>query len=285
MVTVFALAAALLYGSADFLGGAATRRAHVLSVLLVSGTAGFAVVAVAALLSGGPPRAAGILWGACAGAAGGVGFMFFYAGLAAGPMSVVAPVSALMSTVLPVAVALAEGEHPGLRVGVGALTCVAAIVLVSSGGGTAGGRMPGLGRRTLRGVGFGIAAGVAFGAFFLFIKNGGESGALWPVAVARLAGTLIFLVAATSTRTGPVRWRHDGRLFAAALGAGVFDAGANVCYVLATRAGLFGLAVVLTSLYPGVTVLLARFVLGEWMRPARWAGLVLAIGGILLVTV
>jgi drug/metabolite transporter (DMT)-like permease len=284
MVTVFALAAALLYGSADFLGGAATRRAHVLSVLLVSGTAGFAVVALAALLSGGPPRAAGIAWGACAGAAGGVGFVFFYAGLAAGPMSVVAPVSALVSTVLPVAAALAEGEHPGPRVAIGALTCVAAIVLVSSGGET-GERAPVPGRRTLRGVGFGIVSGVAFGAFFLFIRNGGESGALWPVATARLAGTLIFLAAATSLRTGPVRWRHDHRLFAAALWAGVLDASANVCYVLATRAGLFGLAVVLTSLYPGVTVLLARFVLGERMSPARWAGLALAAGGIALVTV
>jgi drug/metabolite transporter (DMT)-like permease len=284
MVTVFALAAALLYGSADFLGGAATRRAHVLSVLLVSGTAGFVVVTLAALLSGGPPRAAGIAWGACAGAAGGVGFVFFYAGLAAGPMSVVAPVSALVSTVLPVAAALAEGEHPGPRVAIGALTCVAAIVLVSSGGET-GERAPVPGRRTLRGVGFGIVSGVAFGAFFLFIRNGGESGALWPVATARLAGTLIFLAAATSLRTGPVRWRHDHRLFAAALWAGVLDASANVCYVLATRAGLFGLAVVLTSLYPGVTVLLARFVLGERMSPARWAGLALAAGGIALVTV
>jgi drug/metabolite transporter (DMT)-like permease len=285
MVTVFALAAALLYGSADFLGGAATRRAHVLSVLLVSGTAGFAVVAVAALLAGGPPRAAGVIWGACAGAAGGVGFVFFYAGLAAGPMSVVAPVSALMSTVLPVAAALAEGEHPGLRVGIGALTCVAAIVLVSSGDGKTGERALALGRGTLRGVGFGIVSGVAFGAFFLFIRNGGESGALWPVVVARLAGVLIFLAAATSARTGPLRWRHDHRLFAAALGAGVLDASANVCYVLATRAGLFGLAVVLTSLYPGVTVLLARFVLGERMSLARWAGLALAAGGIVLVTV
>jgi drug/metabolite transporter (DMT)-like permease len=285
MVTVFALAAALLYGSADFLGGAATRRAHVLSVLLVSGTAGFAVVAVAALLSGGPPRAAGIAWGACAGAVGGVGFVFFYAGLAAGPMSVVAPVSALVSTVLPVAAALAEGEHPGLRVAIGALTCVAAIVLVSSGGDKTGARGPVLGRGALRGVGFGIVSGVAFGAFFLFIKNGGESGALWPVAVARLAGTLIFVAAAASTRIGPVRWRHDHRVFAAALWAGVLDASANVCYVLATRAGLFGLAVVLTSLYPGVTVLLARFVLSERMSPARWAGLVLAAGGIVLVTV
>jgi drug/metabolite transporter (DMT)-like permease len=68
MVTVFALTAALLYGSADFLGGAATRRAHVLSVLLISGTAGLAVVGVAALLAGGPPRVAGLAWGACAGA-------------------------------------------------------------------------------------------------------------------------------------------------------------------------------------------------------------------------
>jgi drug/metabolite transporter (DMT)-like permease len=285
MVTVFALAAALLYGSADFLGGAATRRAHVLSVLLVSGTAGVVVVGAAALLAGGPPRAAGIGWGACAGAAGGVGFMFFYAGLAAGPMSVVAPVSALMSTVLPVAAAVADGEHPGLRVGAGALTCVAAIVLVSSGGGKTSGRVSVLGRGTVRGAGYGIASGVAFGAFFLFIRTGGESGALWPVVVARLAGTLIFLVAAASTRKGPVGWRADGQLFAAALAAGVLDASANVCYVLATRAGLFGLAVVLTSLYPGVTVLLARFVLGERMRPARWAGLALATAGILLVTV
>src|SRR3981081_2055034 len=112
MVTVFALAAALLYGSADFLGGAATRRAHVLSVLMVSATAGMAVVLAAAgaadvafgrapaRLAGGPPRAAGVGWGICAGAVGGVGFMFFYAGLAAGPMSVVAPLSALVSTVL-----------------------------------------------------------------------------------------------------------------------------------------------------------------------------------------
>lgn len=288
MVTVFALAAALLYGSADFLGGAATRRAHVLSVLTVSATAGVAVAAAAALLAGSPPRAAGIGWGICAGAAGGVGFMFFYAGLAAGPMSVVAPLSALVSTVLPVAVALAEGERPGPRVYAGALICVVAIISVSSGGGRParpGTRAPGARRRAARGIGYGIAAGVAFGMFFLFIRNGGESGAFWPVAVARIAGTLIVVIAAAGTRTGPVRWQPDARLFVTALGAGVLDAGANVCYVLATRAGLFGLAIVLTSLYPGVTVLLARVVLGERTRWAQRAGLALAAAGVVLVTV
>jgi drug/metabolite transporter (DMT)-like permease len=300
MVTVLALGAALLYGSADFLGGSATRRAHVLSVLLVSGPAGMAVAILAALLAGGPPRAAGVAWGACAGLAGGVGFIFFYVGLAAGPMSVVAPVSALVSTVLPVAVALAEGERPGARVYLGALICVVAILLVSTGGGQGAPEVPAAGadpggraaRRTLvrhrtaiRGIGYGVAAGAAFGTFFLFIRNGGESGALWPVVVARLSGTLVFLAAATSIRTRPLSWRGDPRLFLAALGAGVLDSGANICYVFATRAGLFGLAVVLTSLYPGITVLLARIVFGERMHWARRAGLALAAAGILLVTV
>ena len=140
-------------------------------------------------------------------------------------------------------------------------------------------------RPAARGIGYGFAAGVAFGMFFLFIRNGGESGALWPVAVARAAGTLVVLAAAAGTRTSPVRWRQDGRVFLAALGAGVLDASANVCYVFATRAGLFALAVVLTSLYPGVTVLLASVVLGERLSWPRRAGLALAAAGILLVTV
>jgi len=305
MVTVLALGAALLYGSADFLGGSATRGAHVLCVLLVSGPAGMVVATLAALLAGGPPRAAGVAWGACAGLAGGVGFIFFYAGLAAGPMSVVAPVSALVSTVLPVSVALVDGERPGARVYLGALICVAAIVLVSTGSGQAGPEMsaaaPSPGTRAagaralhhtpaghgtaIRGIGYGVVAGLAFGTFFLFIRNGGESGALWPVVVARLAGTLVFLAAAAGMRVRPLSWRGDSRLFLAALGAGVLDSSANISYVLATRAGLFGLAVVLTSLYPGITVLLARIVFGEQMHGARRIGLALAAAGILLVTV
>ena len=304
MVTVFALTAALLYGSADFLGGAATRRSHhVLSVLLVSGSAGMAVVLAAALLAGGPPQAPGVIWGIFAGAAGGVGFMFFYAGLASGPMTVVAPISALVSTVLPVVAALAVGERPGLGVYAGALVCVVAIVLVSSGGGGGVPEPPGAARAaarasgpartgvrparrrsTARGIVYAIASGVAFGMFLLFIRNGGESGALWPVAMARVAGTLIIVLAAAAARIRPAGWRPDGGLFLAALGAGVFDSTANVFYVLATRAGLFGLAVVLTALYPGVTVLLARVVLGERLQWVQRAGLALAAVGILLVT-
>lgn len=292
MLIVLALGAALLYGSGDFLGGAATRRAALVAVLLAAGLAGVAVQLPAALLSGGPPRATGVEWGLAAGAVGGLGLMLFYAGLAAGPMSVVSPVSALAATVLPVAVAVTQGEHLGVAVYVGVLLCLAATVLVSSGAGASevAGAVGGQTQQPaaawlsrLRGVGLGLASGTAFGLFFLFMRNGGQTGALWPALAARCAGLAIYVAAALLIRTGPVSWRAGWPLFTAAIGAGALDAAANVSYVLATRAGLFGPAVVLTSLYPAVTVLLARLALRERMRRTQQAGLLLAAIGIALV--
>jgi drug/metabolite transporter (DMT)-like permease len=282
MLIVLALGAALLYGSADFLGGAATRRAALFGVLLTSGLAAVAVQLPAALLAGGPPRAIGIEWGLLGGAAGAIGLMFFYAGLAAGPMSVVSPVAALVSTVLPIGIAVAQGERPGPAVYAGVLICLAATVLVSSGAGT-----PGASGRSWRdrgrGVALGLVSGAAFGLFFLFMRNGGETGALWPALAARSTGLAIYLVAAVGLKVAPVGIRAGWPLFGATLGAGAFDAAANICYVLATRAGLFGPAVVLTSLYPAVTVLLARLMLREHMRRTQQAGLLLAAVGITLI--
>jgi len=279
MVAIFALVAAVLYGTADFLGGAAARRASALAVLGVTAPVGEIVVVLAALAVGGPVRLAGVWWAVAGGAAGGAGLLVFYAGLAAGPMSVVAPVTALVSTVLPVGVAVATGERPGPAVVAGALICLAAITLVSMQGGAGTG-----GGRSVRGLGYGIVADAAFGLFFVCLRNAGASGVLWPVAASRMAGVAVALAAAAATRTRPVWWGTDRRVFGMALISGVFDATANVCYVLATRAGLFGLAVVLTALYPGVTVLLARLTLGERMRSVQRAGLALAAVGIVLLT-
>jgi len=286
MVTIFALTAALLYGSADFLGGLATRHARVLAVLPLSAGAGAVVMLAAALLSGDPFRLAGLGWGIAGGAAGGVGLIIFYAGLAAGPMSVVAPVSALMSTVVPVGVALAGGERLSGPEYAGAVLCLAAIVLVSSAEAPAGARAGARGRTRFHGraVSYGLGAGTAFGLFFLFIRYAGQSGAFWPVTAARVAGLCVVLIAAALTGTRPLLARASTRLLLATAGSGIVDATANICYVVATRAGLFGLAVVLTSLYPGITVVLARFVLHERMRGPQRAGLVLAAAGIVLVT-
>jgi drug/metabolite transporter (DMT)-like permease len=291
MVVLLGLAAAVLYGSGDFLGGMATRRAHVLTVLTLVETAGVIVALAAALAvtSSGPAGLAGPAWGFSAGLVGGIGLIIFYTGLAAGPMSVVAPVSGLVSTVLPVAVALAEGERPGVGVYAGALLCLVAIVLASAAGDTGGdagggtGGAAGAARRLGRAIAYGTASGVSFGLFFLLIRNAGQSGELWPVAAGRVGELAIVLAAAAVLRPGLPRGLSGGIPLAAA-GAGAIDVVANICYVAATRTGAFGLAVVLASLYPGVTVLLARVVLGERLRWLQRVGLGLAAIGILLVT-
>jgi drug/metabolite transporter (DMT)-like permease len=282
MVILLGLAAAVLYGSGDFLGGMATRRVHVLTVLMLAEGAGAAVALAAAAISPGPASLAGLAWGTGAGLIGGLGLIVFYTGLAAGPMSVVAPVSGLVSTVLPVGVALAQGERPRAVVYAGALLCLVAIVLASSAPDTGTPRRPGRPGRG-RAIAYGVVSGASFGLFFLLIRNAGQSGELWPVAAARTGELAAVLAAAAVLRRGP-RPRRAGRpLLLAAVGAGTIDVVANICYVAATRTGMFGLAVVLASLYPGVTVLLARVVLGERLRWVQRAGLGLAAIGILLV--
>jgi drug/metabolite transporter (DMT)-like permease len=289
MVVLLGLAAAVLYGSGDFLGGMASRRAHVLTVLTLVETAGVIVALAAAVMSAGPASLPGLAWGFGAGLVGGLGLIVFYAGLAAGPMSVVAPVSGLVSTVLPVAVALAEGERPGAGVYAGALLCLVAIVLASAGPDASGdqSRAP-LGRA----LAYGTASGVSFGLFFLLIRNAGQSGEVWPVAAGRIGELAVVLAAAAVLRPGLLRGLGGGmrggiggRIPLAAASAGVIDVLANLCYVAATRIGAFGLAVVLASLYPGVTVLLARVVLGERLRWIQRLGLGLAAIGLLLVTI
>jgi drug/metabolite transporter (DMT)-like permease len=292
MVIFLGLAAAVLYGSGDFLGGMATRKLPVLPVLLLADTAGLIVALVVALASPGSVGVAGLAWGISAGLIGGVGLIIFYIGLATGPMSVVAPVAGLVSTVLPVGVALAEGERPGVGVYAGAVLCLVAIVMTSSAGnggnpaGAAGGAAGGAGRPGRgRAIAYGAVAGAAFGLFFLLIRNAGQSGEFWPVAAGRIGELAVVLIAAAVLRRSLSPGGAGGRLLLAAGGAGAIDVIANICYVAATRTGAFGLAVVLSSLYPGFTVLLARVVLGERLRWVQRAGLALAAIGILLVTV
>jgi drug/metabolite transporter (DMT)-like permease len=304
VVTILALAAAVLYGTADFLGGVASRRARVFTVLALTVPAGAVVTLAAAVigeaLAPGVSGSAGdwtaVGWAAASGIFGTVGLMAFYAGFATAPISVVAPVAALVSAVLPVGVAIADGERPPPTVVAGGLVCLVAIVLVSTqpadhvrrelGEGDRTGKGTGgltASRRRLLALGCGVAAGIGFGLFFLFLKDAGRSGVLWPVAISRSAGAVIAFGIALATRARP--WAARGGVVRIALISGTVDAAANVCYVLATRAGLFGLAVVITSLYPGMTVLLARLLLGERMRWLQRAGLLLAAAGVLLVTV
>src|SRR5215467_16010456 len=223
MVIVFALAAAVLYGSADFLGGAASRRSRALSVAVLSVPAGAVVMLLAAVVAGGPLPTAGLGWAVAGGAFGGIGLIAFYTGLAVGPMSVVAPVSALVSTVLPVGVAVASGEHLGPPVYIGAAVCLMATVLVSLERGTparapanaagstpanAAARTPANaagsgflgGHPALRGLTYGIVCGAMFGIFFVFLRNAGTSGVFWPVFTSRMANAAVVIAVAVLAR-------------------------------------------------------------------------------------
>jgi drug/metabolite transporter (DMT)-like permease len=281
MVAVLALAAAVLYGSADFLGALGSRRASALSFLAASAPVGAVIMLVAALAVGGPVTVGRVGWALASGAVSGVGVIVFFAGLAAGPISVVAPLSALGAALLPVVVGIADGERLSPAVLAGALLCLASVTLVSLEERPDG--VPGR-RPAVRGVVCGLAAGVAFGLYFLFIRNATQAGGLWPLAISRCTACAIVLAMAGWRGDRPVLTRAGRGLAGIALAAGIGDVAACLLYVLAVRSGPFALAAVITALYPAVTVLSARLVLGERIRALQRIGLALGAVGIILAT-
>lgn len=288
MVTVFGLLSALGYGAADFLGGAASRRSTVFNALLLSMPVGLALLFLTAAGAGGTPTPASLAWGLASGLAGGTGLITFYRALARGPMSVVAPVSALAAAMLPVMVGTARGERLNAAALAGVALCLVAIGLVSlePGGKTepeqdaAGG----LGRLLDSGPVMAAVSGACFGVFFVMIKQAGASGGLWPLVAARGAGLAILLTVLAVRGVRPAGFRDRG-FVALAVTSGVLDALANVLYSLAAQRGMLSLAAVLTSLYPAVTVLLARTVYCERLRKIQQVGMAVAVAGIALVTV
>ena len=262
----------VLYGVADFTGGLATRTDRVFPVVVYSQTIGLTGALVAlALLPAVTLDRSDIAWGMAAGLAGGIALVFFYQGLATGRVVVVAPVAALMSAVVPVAVGLALGERPSALASVGVVVSFAAIWLVSSG------------RRDDHGgptkAWMGLLSGIGFGLFFVFIAQTPDSSGLWPLVPARLVS--ISLVMVIGFLTGTMRATRTNLGLIAA--AGVLDMAANITFLLASRSALLSLVAVITSLYPAATVMLARFVLHERLRGRQPIGLGLAAAGVVLI--
>jgi uncharacterized membrane protein len=269
------LAAAASYGAADFLGGVLARRSGSIVVVFVSQAAGFVPIAALLLVEDAPVRTTALLWGGLAGLAGGTGVGLLYRGLAVGRMSVVAPVTGVIAAVAPVVFGLIIGERPGAAAMAGVLIALIAVLLVSGGISIADRPSP-----SESGLAPAFVAGAAFGAFFIFLERAGDDVGLWPVLAARAASTLLFLVAALVTKT-PLR--VDLRSASVMSVVGVLDVAAIVLYVLATREGLLSLVAVLTSMYPAMTVLLARAVLKERFVRPQMIGLGLAGAGIALI--
>jgi drug/metabolite transporter (DMT)-like permease len=276
MPYLLALASSLLWGAGDFLGGTASRRLPAVAVVGVSQALTLLVFSAMALATGllavgmpGPSWG----WAAAAGASGLVGLVAFYQALATGTMGVVAPLAAL-GVLVPVAVGLVEGERPSVGQAVGALLGVAGGVLASG---------PEVrSRARSRPVLLALLAGVAFGLVLVLLSlaSRGDGDPLLALVGMRMTsvGTLV-LVAMVVRSVGGVRSR-DLPLLAL---VGMLDGGANLAYAIATTMGLLSLVSVLASLYPAVTVVLARVVHHERMTRVQDAGIAAAILGVLLV--
>ncbi|MFI6479500.1 EamA family transporter [Nonomuraea sp. NPDC050663] len=272
---MLATACAVVYGTADFLGGLATRRSRVLAVVVLSQVAGFALILLLMPLLPGLFSTPALLWGMAAGVAGAAGLVLFYRALATGVMSVVAPTTAVTSTVLPVVFGLATGERPEVLALAGIVLAVVAVVMV--------GRSPSRGQRSsAASVLSALAAGAGFGGFFILLAQAPEGSGLWPLVGARITSIAAAVLLALATRASLRPGKGALGIIAA---AGALDMAANVLYLLAEQQGMLSLVAVLVSLYPASTLVLARFVLGERLQGVQVAGVACALGAVVMIAV
>jgi drug/metabolite transporter (DMT)-like permease len=275
--TVLGLLAALTYGAGDYAAGLAGRRspsAMVAGIVLSLGL--LTAVAAVAVDPGSGPTARVLAWGALSGLGGGCGTLALYHGLAVGRMSVVATVSAVLAATVPVIVGLALGNHLSTTAAVGIALALPAIALVSRPP-----VAPGEAGRT-SGAGAGLLAGLGFALLFVALARAGTASGAWPVIPGQMVALVVIApFAARAARGGRRPTPAAGGL---AVAAGILSATANLLYLSATGHGQLAVVAVLTSLYPAVTVLLARVHLHERWSRGQAAGLIAATVAVVLVS-
>ena len=274
MGIILGLAAAVLYGGSDFGGGLVSRRLGYLPVNVIGSAAAALLAWTALAISGGPgPSTHGVAWGLASGLGGGAGTLILYRGLARGQMSVVGPVSAVAAAAVPVAAGLVLGERPPVLALVGIAVALPAITLVAASGRARGILSPAM----LDGLG----AGLAFGIMFIGLAQAGRGTGLWPVASEQTGSLLLVLAVAARARV-PLRAAIQSAGWPVLAGASGMTA--TLLYFYATHFTMLATAAVLVSLYPAITVLLARIILRERFTPAQRAGLGLCTLAIIAIT-
>ncbi len=312
-----ALVGAIIYGAADFLGGLAAKRLRSIVVTSVAAASGFVVLTLALPFVGGVWAPLDVAWGALAGAFGVVAIALLYACLALGPMSILSPLTAVVSAIAPMLWGLLVNGETLSPIGYAGLgVALVAVVLV--------GFIPGekVVRPSARGLLMAVGAGLAIGAFLIAIDQTSSESGLVPLVMTRVTNMAITIViigalivrarrrgrpaasvldvsgaviGATpsghadlehATTAGATSSRHMGsraRAWWLAVVCGVVDAAANALMLLALRIGDLSIVSALTALYPAGTILLAAVVLRERVAVVQWAGLALALlaGGML----
>jgi drug/metabolite transporter (DMT)-like permease len=264
VVTVLlALVASVVFGCADFVGGAVSRRASPLRVAAMGQLVALSFAVPAALLvSYQRLTFADAGWSLATGVAAACGLGFFYSAMARGLISLVVPLTAVISATLPVAYGLARGERPGTTALVGIVLALVAVAIVSA--------TPGASQSlSAAPIVFSLAAGTLFGLFIILLSQVSDQAGMWPIALSRSSSSLVLAGLAVAV-TG--------------VAIGTLEAGGIVGLFLALQRGPISIASVLLSLYPVTTVLLATIVLGERMSRAQLAGVALALSSVILIS-
>jgi drug/metabolite transporter (DMT)-like permease len=271
---LLALACSLAYGAADFLGGAATRDAHVLRVVVIAAPVSLLVELALWPAAGARFPLAAITWGAGSGLASAAGFALLYRTLAIGPMSVLSPVTALVSAALPVTVGLLGGEHLDALAVTGMALALVAIVIISSGTDLRGARASGTALMLA------LGAGIAIAVQLVCLDQAPHDSGVAALLVGRAVSSAAVLGAAVALRS---RLGEAQPNLPAAAAAGALDSLANFAFLLAVHHGDLAVVAVITALYPAGTVLLARVFLGERLGQAQLAGLAVAAAAVSLL--
>lgn len=305
---LLALVGAVVYGSADFFGGLAARRLRSIVVTATSAVGGFTALMLALPILGGVWHPVDVMWGALAGIFGVIALALLYACLAIGPMSILSPLTAVVSAIAPMLWGLLVSGETLAPIGYAGLgVALVAVVLV---GFIPGGKVV---RPKVRGILMAIGAGLAIGAFLIVIDQSSAESGLVPLVVTRgmnllitavIIGTMVLVAvrrgrtaesvldasgwAMGATVTGHADLEHAvvvntpltmtrARAWWLAILCGVLDAAANGVALLALRLGDLSIVAALTALYPAGTILLAALVLRERVAGVQWAGLGLAL--------
>ncbi len=273
-VVALGLASALTWGSGDFGGGLMSRRAPLFGVVGVTQIVGMiAALAIAILRNETFPEPADIAWAAGAGVFGMVGITSLYRGLAEGRMGVVAPVTGVLGATIPVLFGFAVEGTPQPVTIVGIVGALLAVVLVT--------RAPGHGADRPSGIRFALLAGLAIGGFNICIGQFSGTSAFGLLVIIRLLQTVLIGLLIVAWRQP---WRVPRVVMPKLVVIGLLDMTGNAAFILATAVGALAIAVVLASLYPVVTVLLAITVLRERVTRSHVAGFILTGLSIVLIT-
>jgi len=285
---IIGISSALVYGAADFLGGTASRRISPVRVTAIAAITGLVVLLLALPLVGGAWSREAVLLGALSGVTGAVAIGLLYACLAIGPMSILSPLTAVVSAIVPLSIGLVGGERLQPIGYVALALALVAVVLV--------GFVPEKGALRPRPVGvlMAVGSGVAIGLFLVIIDQTPDDSGLVPLVMNRAVsaallfaavGVLFLMSRSSRSRSDRIEtpgrrprdlrgWRPGLRL---AVLCGIVDAAANTGLLLGLRVGELSVMAVLTALYPAGTIILAALVLKERIAPVQIVGLVLAI--------